>query len=155
MSFLRSWPRRFALWIIFLIIGVIECLSHSVLTSVHRDAREPERDARSRTWRDSASCFYEPIACCQSADRAARTRALDDGKWGRAQHGKALKPPHGSRGLDRGRARRTIMLDGQSKAAMGITAYVVIVLAKASELVPRGGAKTLADVRSPTLSNRL
>ena len=47
------------------------------------------------------------------------------------------------------------MLDGQSKAAMGITAYVVIVLAKASESVPRGGAKTLADVRSPTLSNRL
>src|ERR1700758_561827 len=98
MSLLRSWPRGFALWIIFLIIGVIECLSHSVLTSVHRDAREPERDARSRTWRDSASCFYEPIACCQSADRAALTRAPDDGKWGRAQHGQALKPTHGSRG---------------------------------------------------------
>ena len=38
------------------------------------------------------------------------------------------------------------MLDGQSKAAMGITAYVVIVLARACESVPRGGAKTLADV---------
>ena len=90
-------PRGFALWIIFVIIGVVECLSHSVPTSANRDAREPERDARSKTRRNSASCFYEPIACCQSADCAAR--APDDGKWGRAPHGKALKPPHGSRGI--------------------------------------------------------
>ena len=47
------------------------------------------------------------------------------------------------------------MLDGPSKAAMGITAYVLIVFAKACESMPRGCAVTLADVRAPTLSNRL
>ena len=47
------------------------------------------------------------------------------------------------------------MLDGLSKAAIGITAYVLIVFAKACESMPRGGAVTLADVRVPTLSNRL
>ena len=43
------------------------------------------------------------------------------------------------------------MLDGPSKAAMGITAYVLIVFAKACEL-GLGGAITLADVRGPTLA---
>jgi hypothetical protein len=99
MSLLGGRPRGFALRIIFVIIGVVECLSHSVPTSANRDAREPERDARGKTRRDSAFCFYEPIACCQSADCAARARAPDDGKWGRAQHGKALKLPHGSWGI--------------------------------------------------------
>jgi hypothetical protein len=95
--------------------------------------------------RDSAHCFYEPTACRQSADCAAR--APDDGKWGRAQHGKALKPPHGSLG-DWIVAERVVpRLDGPSKGAMGITAYVLIVFAKEGEPMLRGGAMTLADVR--------
>jgi hypothetical protein len=52
--------------------------------------------------------------------------------------------------LDRGRARRAIMLDDRFKAAMGITAYVLIVLVKACEL-SLGGAITLADVREPAV----
>ena len=41
------------------------------------------------------------------------------------------------------------MLDGPFKAAMGITAYVLIVFVKACEL-GLGGAITLADVRERT-----
>ena len=52
--------------------------------------------------------------------------------------------------MDRGRARRAIMLDGPFKAAMGITAYVLIVFVKAREL-SLGGAITLADVREPAV----
>ena len=65
--------------------------------------------------------------------------------WGRAQHGKALKPPHEDHGgLDRGRARRAvgsaraITLADQSKAAMRITTYAfgvdAVVFTKAREL---------------------
>jgi hypothetical protein len=42
------------------------------------------------------------------------------------------------------------MLDGPFKAAMGITAYVLIVFVKACEL-SLGGAITLADVREPAV----
>ena len=42
------------------------------------------------------------------------------------------------------------MLDGPFKAAMGITAYVLIVFVKACEL-GLGGAITLADVREPAV----
>jgi hypothetical protein len=42
------------------------------------------------------------------------------------------------------------MLDGPFKAAMGITAYVLIVFVKAFEL-GLGGAITLADVREPAV----
>jgi hypothetical protein len=42
------------------------------------------------------------------------------------------------------------MLDGPFKAAMGITAYVLIVLVKACEL-GLGGAITLAGVREPAV----
>ena len=52
--------------------------------------------------------------------------------------------------MDRGRARRAIMLDGPFKAAMGITAYVLIVFVKACEL-SLGGAITLAEPHASTL----
>jgi hypothetical protein len=42
------------------------------------------------------------------------------------------------------------MLDGPFKAAMGITAYVLIVFVKACEL-GLGGAIILADVRAPAV----
>ena len=42
------------------------------------------------------------------------------------------------------------MLDGPFKAAMGITAYVLIVFVKACGL-GLGGAITLADVREPAV----
>ena len=115
MSLLGGRPRGFALQIVFVMIGVVECLSHSVPTSANREARP-------------AFTSQSPVALhrlCSNGDAPARkgSEASSRGSWA---DWIVAEPPCGY--------GRATTLDGQSKVAIGFTTYV---LARARSCSPR------------------